>query len=129
MDKVLTKADINVADDIQVKEVKVPEWGGSVFIRTMTGNEQDDYESSVYANKMTKGKFLACLCSKTICDEKGNRLYSDDPGEIESLGHRSAAALSRIFKASLKLNRIPQSEIDELEKNSVSGLGADSPIS
>ena len=35
--KVLTKSQILEADDIKHESVFVPEWGGKVFVQTMTG--------------------------------------------------------------------------------------------
>ena len=38
----LTADQILAADDMGLKEVAVPEWGGSVFIRVMTVGERDE---------------------------------------------------------------------------------------
>ena len=40
----LTADQILAADDMGLKEVNVPEWGGSVYIRVMTVGERDEYE-------------------------------------------------------------------------------------
>lgn len=43
-------------DDIKLKveTFDVPEWGGSVLIREMTGTERDAYEESIFGNKAPK---------------------------------------------------------------------------
>lgn len=44
---VLTREAILSADDLPAETVDVPEWGGKVRIRTMTGSERDAFESSL----------------------------------------------------------------------------------
>ena len=44
----LTRDLILKADDIQTREVEVPEWGGTVLIRALTGTERDAYEAEAY---------------------------------------------------------------------------------
>ena len=41
MSKILTAQDIFDADDRIVEKVEVPEWGGSVYVRAMTGTADD----------------------------------------------------------------------------------------
>jgi hypothetical protein len=128
-EKVLTKGDIVNVKDIQVKKVNVPEWGGSIFIKVMSGTEKDAFELAAYDKKSPVfGKIRAGLCARCICDADGNRMFSDDPAEIESLGNRSGVALERIFDAARKLNKMSEKEIEELEKNFVSDPGAGSLI-
>ena len=43
----LTRDKILSADDIRSERVKVPEWGGEVIVREMTGAERDEWEGSV----------------------------------------------------------------------------------
>ncbi len=38
---------IDGADDLPVEDVEVPEWGGAVRLRTLTGSERDGFEASV----------------------------------------------------------------------------------
>ncbi len=40
----LTAEQILAADDMGLKKVTVPEWGGDVFIRVMSVGERDEYE-------------------------------------------------------------------------------------
>lgn len=116
----LTKEQILQANDLPKELVKVPEWDGEVYVRTMTGAERDAFEQSLI---ISKGKIdlvnvRAKLCALAICDENGNRLFSDL--EIEQLGQKSAVALDRIFEVTQRLNKIGTEDIEELEKNSSS---------
>jgi hypothetical protein len=45
---VLTKEQILSADDIKTETVLVPEWGGDVIVRGLSGVERDAYEMAVY---------------------------------------------------------------------------------
>lgn len=123
----LTKEQILAADDLPTKEVPVPEWGGSVFVRTMTGIERDAMEAeaivmrgeSVEMNREnTRGRLLA----RAICDAGGNRLFTD--ADAPALGKKSGAALSRLYDVASKLNRLTAADVDELSKNSDAGQSA-----
>jgi len=43
----LTRDAILEAQDLQHEEVYIPEWGGSVRVRTLTGAERDAFEQSI----------------------------------------------------------------------------------
>ena len=45
--KLLSRDEILAASDLTKELVEVPEWGGSVYVRAMTGTERDSYEESV----------------------------------------------------------------------------------
>ena len=113
----LTKEQILAADDSGLLEVKVKEWGGSVFIRVMTCGERDSYENDWVANK-GKGvenfrtKFLArCLCHP----ESGERLFTDEA--VEKLASKSAKVVSTLFEKAMKHNAMSESDVQELAKN------------
>ena len=116
----LSKADILNAKDFKCEEVSVPEWGGHVFVRTMTGAQRDSFEASlvnVLGETTTPNlqNVRAKLLARCLCDEHGERLFND--AEIEALGAKSAAALDRVFKVAQTLNGIGEKEIEELAGN------------
>jgi len=116
----LSKEEILGANDLIREVVNVPEWGGDVYVYTMTGEERDSFEVSIVDGK-GKTTFLnirAKLCARTIRDEEGNRIFTDK--EIDLLGKKSGIALDRIFDVAKRLNGIGKEEIKELEKNSES---------
>ena len=43
----LTREAIRIAEDIDTVEVLCPEWGGSVYVRGMTGEERADFEKFI----------------------------------------------------------------------------------
>lgn len=119
--KQLTAEEILGADDLKREKVEVPEWGGFVYISTMSGTARDTYESSVI--EMEGGKFKenlknirAKLVAATTTDDKGNLLFSAD--QVEALGKKSARALDRLFEATSRINAVSDEDIEELAKNS-----------
>jgi hypothetical protein len=119
--KTLTRDDILGADDLKTESVKVPEWGGIVIVRELTGSERDTWEASVVKTNGTKVTIdshnmrakLAALC---IIDDDGKRMFTDK--EAVKLGEKSAAALDRVTDVARRLSRIGEDEIENLGKAS-----------
>ena len=114
----LNKDEILKADDLKTETVPVPEWGGDVSIRMLTGSERDSFEASIIGNGKDKNfrDIRAKLCARCLVGEDGTRLFSD--AEILALGGKSAKPLDRIFDAAQKLNGFTDADVEELEKNS-----------
>lgn len=126
--KTLSAQDIAASDDHKIERVKVPEWGGQVFVRTMPGNVRDAYESACLDAKPTEGMvgIRARLTAFTVCDKAGKLLFvgedgSPDLAQIEMLGERSAVALDRVFTTASRINHLRKEDIDELLGNSDGG--------
>lgn len=112
----LTAAAILAAEDSTIKAIDVPQWGGTVHIRTMTGGERDTWE--VYAQGQMAKKVVnirAMLCAICLCDAGGQRLFKDS--EAGQLANKSGSVLDKIYEAAVKLNGLTQAEVDEIEKN------------
>ena len=119
----LTKEQIDALDDVTIEEIEVPEWENTVFIRTMSGDERDEYLDSVVdmSGDKPKPKLLgttARLVALCLCDEKGKRLYTG--AAVKRLGEKNAAALERIGRAATKLNALDADAVERLAKNSES---------
>jgi len=115
---VLSRDAILQAQDIEVVAVNVPEWGGHVFVRVMTGRERDAFEASITAGGKEKTNmvdFRARFAVMVICDEEGERLF--DAKDIDALTKKSAAALDRVFEVGKKINRIGEEEQQALVAN------------
>ena len=113
----LKRDDILAVKDIQVELVPVPEWGGEVYIKGMSGIERDAFEASVIEQKGNKQKInmanvRAKLAAQTLCDEDGNRLFND--ADIKELGKKSASALQRVFEVAQRLSGIGDADVQEL---------------
>ena len=113
----LTREAILDADDLTTEDHEVPEWGGTVRVKMLTGTERDAFEASVTE---TRGKNVkanlanvrARLVSLCLVDTTGRRLFARE--DIPLLGRKSAAALDRVFDACRRLNRIGDQDVEEL---------------
>jgi ribosomal protein S21 len=117
----LTKDQILAAADLPEEVVDVPEWGGKVLIRGMTGAERDAFEESVMVTRgnnreLNLRNFRAKLVARSIVDPvTKERMFSDN--EIAELGKKSARALQRVFEAALRLNGMTAESVEELTKS------------
>jgi hypothetical protein len=105
------------ASKFRREQVEVPEWGGTVWVREMAAEERDQWEGwMVSKTGMDKFKNLrALIVSLAVCDEAGNRLFSD--AEISQVGKLPVSGIDRVFEAASKLNRLTKGDVEELEKN------------
>jgi hypothetical protein len=117
----LTFDSIVSTQDLPKELVTVPEWGGDVYISTMTASDRDSYEMSV-ANIQASGKVKATmqnirakLVGRCLVDEDGKRLF--DESKIEELGKKSAKVLDRLFDIASKLNGINEADQVDIAKN------------
>lgn len=112
----LTRELILSVDDLPRELVKVPEWGGDVYVRTMTGAERDKWEIEVATSKQKASESVrAMIAALTVCDENSNLLFTIQ--DVEALSKKSAAALDRVMDAAMRLNKLYGSDIEGLEKN------------
>lgn len=125
----LSKEQILAADDLKSETVDVPEWGGSVIVRMMSGAARDAYEASMIVMKDGKrvadlSNMRAKLVAATLVDEAGNPMFSED--EVTALAAKSAAALERIASVAQRLNGLGADAVKDAEKNSVAAPSGDS---
>lgn len=117
----LDKESILAAEDLRTEEVQVPEWGGSVYVRTLTGKERDAWEATLLdgtgRNRRVKlDNIRASLAAATICDAQGKQLFG--PEDVAALGEKSALALDRVFEVAQRLNGLTGEDVEELVGNS-----------
>lgn len=112
----LTAEQILAADDMGLKEVAVPEWGGSVFIRVMTVGERDEYER-MWIGQRDKGiaNFRTQYLARVLCDEAGKLLFTRD--KIDALAAKSGAVCGRLFDEAMQHNRMTEEDVQELGKS------------
>lgn len=108
----LSKNAILACDDRNVKTVSVPEWGGDVGIRVLSGLERDLFEA-LFTEKKTdlfKVKFVAC----SLCDDKGDRLFTD--AEVKALAEKSGKVINRLFDECWLHSSVSEEALDEAGK-------------
>jgi hypothetical protein len=120
----LTKEQILAIDDVQVRDVEVPEWGGVVRVRGLTGTQRDAFESEVVVlngsnTQRNLRNIRARLVAITAVDDKGARLFTHK--DVDALGAKSARALDRVFSAASELSGLSAADVEELAENFADG--------
>lgn len=130
----MDKMSILKSKDVQVVSVPVPEWGGDIYLRTISGADRDAWEMDCWGrdNDMMRGRNMrAKLLVRAICDEEGTRIFTDM--DAADLGQKNAKVLDRLFDRAAALNGLREEDVKELEKNSeddpsgASGIGYAGP--
>lgn len=124
--KKLTKADILAVEDRPTEDVDVPEWGGEVTIRALSGAEREKWELSMAKlsvgkdGELTKTPTLegstVRLLALSIVDESGEPMFTK--ADIAGLAAKSATALDRVSKAAMRLNGLSDEAVEDEAKNS-----------
>ncbi len=120
------------AGDLKRVPVTIPDWGATVYVKTMTGSERDEFEARWLkaqggrkaGNAESMRGFRAQVAVSTVVDKDGNQIF--EAGDAEALGEKSAVALQRIFDVAAPLNGLTKSDVDELVGNSEPGPSASS---
>lgn len=114
---ILTPEELNAAaGKINVKEVDIPELGGSVYVREITAGELDKVQ--YMCRQVGEGKcptFHASCCVIFLSDENGKRLYSDAQANI--INNLNGKISDAILTAGMLFNSIVDIDVDGLEKN------------
>lgn len=116
----LTAEQIRTVDDKQYEDVEVPEWGGTVRVRGMSGTERDAYEASILEQrgndrKVNLANARAKLVVRCLVDENGALLFT--PDDVRVLGRKSAKALERVFDAARRASGMTEADIEKLTEN------------
>ncbi|MER7076635.1 hypothetical protein SAMN02982929_05303 [Saccharopolyspora kobensis] len=114
----LSREAILAADDSNVEDVPVPQWGGTVRVRSLTGRERDRLEASMIGKNgkadATRGlaNFRARLVAASVIDENGAPMFTE--ADVDALAGKSAAALDVIASAAMRLSGLSDSDVEEL---------------
>lgn len=128
--KILTKEDILNAQDSHVEPLEVPEWGGHVLVKALSGAERDSFEASISGSKTGKQRKVnlenlrARLVALCLVDDKGKRLFTT--ADVHALGQKSAIALERVFEKATELAGMGNTDIEDMTANFTKDQSADS---
>lgn len=129
---VLSRDQILAKRDLPRERVHVPEWGGDVFVREMTGAERDDFVGSTVKRGKGAGAgevevdishVSAKLVIRTACDEHGTALFT--PKDLLAVSGLSSSILHRLSTVARRLSGLDD---EEPSKNGLSGPSDSSPI-
>ena len=120
MPALLSKESILAAQDTATDVVAVPEWGGAVRVRGLTGVERDAFESAVVQRngkdvRTNTRNIRARMVVLSVIDEAGARMFSFH--DIEALGEKSARALDRIFAVAMRLSGLRDEDVTEMAED------------
>lgn len=121
----LTRDQILEAEDLLSEDVEVPEWGGVVKVRGLTGAERDRFEGSIVKMRGNKAdvnmrNLRAKLVALSAVNGDGKRLFKTP--DVDALGQKSAVALQRVFDVAQRLSGISDQDVEELAGNSDSAM-------
>lgn len=111
----LNRDQILSADDIPSEVVDVPEWGGQVKVRALSGAERDRIEGSLLGKggKPQLNNFRAKLAAACMVDDTGAPLFAES--DVVALGRKSASALDRVAEAAQRVSAMSEEDVEELE--------------
>lgn len=114
----LDKAAILSAVDLTPVRLAVPEWGGAVYLKPMSGAQRDTFEQmAVQATERKDYRGMkAKMAVMALCDSAGSRLFAD--GDAAALAEKGAKALERIFQRIQEINGLADKDVEELVGNS-----------
>jgi hypothetical protein len=121
-DNILSASDIFAIDDFEQKKVYVPQWKGSVYIKTMTGTERDAFEASTVKvgkdgkQEQDMDNFRARFLSNVVTDANGVKLFKTQR-EISMLGAKAVPALDLLFKEAQELNSMTNQDVEKLTES------------
>ena len=115
------------ANDLPVEPLEIPEWGGSAYVRCMTGSEREQFELVIAQEGSTMIRAVAVGLS--LCDATGKRLFTDK--DFPALSKKNWQVLDRIYAVVKRLSVLTVEEGDRLEKKELDSLndasGSNSP--
>lgn len=116
----LTREQILAAVDLKVEAVEVPEWGGTVYLRNLSGKARDQFESTRFRMVNGKAEIIhantrASLLALSICDAQGN--LQMQKSDVEALGEKNGAVLDRLFDVAQHLSGMHPKDLEERTKN------------
>lgn len=111
----LTREQIMGLNDLKPTVYEVPEWGGSVNLRVMTGHEKLQYDL-FQQQKDPEPLFadvIALLVSMVVVDDNNEPIFHS-PDEVKQ---RNAQVIERLFFEAVRVNAANPSAVEDLAKN------------
>lgn len=118
---VLTKDAILNVKNLELKELEVDEWGGSVFMGHMTLAERFEYDEKftseingeVSIKEPSNPAYMLEYIRMVLKDASGNYLFSEE--DVKLLLNKQAKVIVKVFKACTEYNSMKY-EVDDIKK-------------
>lgn len=112
--KILSFDDIKDVNDADTIPVEVPEWGGVVLVRGMTGGERAEFEDDVQHDRSLK-HLKVDLIIKCCINEDGTRVFK--PTNKSMLLDKSSTAIEKVFNKIFELSGLNKEGEETAEGN------------
>lgn len=103
------------ANDIELKEIEVPEWGVTVWIRKLSHAQGLDVLASISGDDADVNNVMLTMLLFALCDEAGTRLFSEE--QREGLGSKSNHVIKRLFTEAQEFNALGTDAEEEIAGN------------
>jgi hypothetical protein len=121
----LTREELLAPREMPREKIDVPELGGSVYVRALSGLERDAFEADVFYSREKGAAGLrnmrARLAVRCLCDERGTLLMT--PEDADALGRQHSHAIDVMFQTAQRLNGIGDHALTDIKGNSQPILG------
>ena len=115
----LTKEQILQKQDLLIESVDVPEWGGRIYVRSLSGTEREEYEKICSDRSRSKNFDMRGLRVKlivlSVCDKDGKRIFGES--DEAKLNKKSAAVIEKVFNAAKKASGLSDQDVKDLTEN------------
>jgi hypothetical protein len=104
----------------RTREVDIPEWGGIVRVKALSGAERDAIEQKQFdqgrrSTRVTVAGFRARLVVFGVIDEEGNRIFNES--DLPAINEMDGSVIDRIATAVSELSGYTPAEVERLEGN------------
>ena len=104
-------------DDFHYEVIEVPEWGGDLRLKSLSGSERSQIIKATQKQKDTAdGVFEKCIIYAAV-DEEGRRIFNDDDATLKVLQTKDAGVTQRIGRKVLEISGLSRDALQIAEKN------------
>lgn len=121
------------AAKVPCEPMTVPELGGLIYVKGMSGKERDKTEEAFRIKKGRRAgqsdlrNFRSFMACRVVVNKAGERLLNDD--DVDVIGRLPSGVLDRIIAKMNELSGTTDEEIDDLGNASASPAASDDSAS
>lgn len=97
----LTIQSIQQVNDIETKDIEIPEWGGTMCFRLLSGSQRDEYEAFAMMRRkkgvLDPRGLKARLVAMCAIDENGQPFFPNVNEAVALLNSKSGKVVDRLY--------------------------------
>lgn len=105
------------SDDFRYEEIEVPEWGGSLRLKSLSGTERTAILKLLNQKKDTVDGVYEKVIIFCAVNAEGGKIFEDNQNTLAILQAKDASVTQRIGMKALELSGLGQNSKDNAEKN------------